>query len=63
MHIFNEEQIRLNSYLAFVDVVVGVDGRLGAKLPTQDLNGPVGYHLIGVHVTLGARALQRKYTK
>jgi hypothetical protein len=36
--------------LAFVDVIVGVDGLLGAALTAQDLDGPVGDHLVGVHV-------------
>ena len=42
--------------LAEIDVVVGVDGRLGAHRPAQHLDGAVGDHLVGVHVRLGARA-------
>lgn len=41
---------------ASVDVVVGVDGRLGAHLAAQDLDSTVGDDLVGVHVGLGARA-------
>ena len=41
---------------AAVDVVVGVDGLLGALLAAEDLNGTVGDDLVGVHVGLGARA-------
>lgn len=36
-----------------VDVVVGVDGLLGALLAAQDLNGAVGDDLVRVHVGLG----------
>ena len=39
---------------ALVHVVVGVDGLLGALFPTENLNGPVGQHLIDVHVGLSA---------
>lgn len=39
-----------------VDVVVGVDGLLGAHLAAQDLDGAVGDYLVGVHVGLGAGA-------
>ena len=39
-----------------VDVVVGVDGLLGAHGATEDLNGTVGDDLVGVHVGLGAGA-------
>ena len=42
--------------LAAVDVVVGVHGRLAAALPAQQLVGPVGDDLVGVHVGLGAGA-------
>ncbi len=42
--------------LAHVDVVVGVDGLLGADLAAHDLYGPVGDHLVGVHVGRGAAA-------
>jgi hypothetical protein len=42
--------------LAAVDVVVGVDGVLGAELSAQDLHGPVGDDLVGVHVGRGPRA-------
>lgn len=41
---------------ASVDVVVGVDGSLGAHLAAEDLNGTVRDDLVGVHVGLGARA-------
>lgn len=41
---------------ASVDVVVGVDGRLGAHVAAEDLNGTVGDDFVGVHVGLGARA-------
>ena len=37
-----------------VNVVVGVDGLLGAHGATQDLNGTVGDDLVRVHVGLGA---------
>lgn len=39
-----------------VDVVVGVDGLLGAHGATQDLNGTVRDNLVAVHVGLGAGA-------
>ena len=42
--------------LTEVDVVVGVDGALAAQDPTGGFDGPVGNHLIHVHVGLGARA-------
>jgi hypothetical protein len=38
-----------------VDVVVGVDGLLGAHGAAENLNGAVGDDLVGVHVGLGAR--------
>ena len=41
--------------LGAVDVVVGVDGRLAAALPRQQLVGAAGDHLVDVHVGLGAR--------
>jgi hypothetical protein len=37
-----------------VNVVVGVDGLLGAHGATEDLNSTVGDNLVGVHVGLGA---------
>ena len=39
-----------------VDVVIGVDGLLGAHGAAEDLNGAVGDDLVGVHVGLGAGA-------
>jgi len=42
--------------LAHIDVVVRVDGLLGAHLAAQHLDGAVRDHLVGVHVRLGARA-------
>ena len=42
--------------LAPVDVVVGMDRGLLAHGLAHDLAGPVGDHLVGVHVALGARA-------
>lgn len=39
-----------------VNVVVGVDGLLGAHLSTEDLNCSVRDDLVGVHVGLSARA-------
>ena len=42
--------------LAAIDVVVGMDRRLAAALARQHLVGPVGDHLVGVHVGLGAGA-------
>ena len=42
--------------LAHVDVVVGVDRRLGAHLAAQHLDGAVTDDLVGIHVRLGARA-------
>lgn len=41
---------------AAVDVVVGVDGLLGAHGAAEDLNGAVGDDLVCVHVGLGAGA-------
>ena len=41
--------------LAAIDVIVGMDRVLGAKRPAQDLDRPVGDHLVGVHVGLGSR--------
>ena len=41
-------------YLRLVDVVVGMDRRFGAEFSSHDLDGPVGYHLVGVHVALRA---------
>jgi hypothetical protein len=38
-----------------VDVVVGVNGLLGAHFPAENLNGTVGDNLVGVHVGLSAR--------
>ena len=40
--------------LGHVDVVVGMDGDLGSHHPSGHLDGPVGDHLVGVHVALGA---------
>jgi hypothetical protein len=40
--------------LPHVDVVVGVDGRLGAELAVEQLYGAVGDYLVGVHVGGGA---------
>ena len=42
--------------LAAVDVVVRVHRRLGAERRAEQLVGPVGDHLVGVHVGLGAGA-------
>merc|ERR1719450_387055 len=42
--------------LALVDVVVGVDWGLAAQLAPQQLDGPVGDDLVGVHIGLGAGA-------
>ena len=42
--------------LAVVDVVVGVDQGVVPLLPAQQLDGPVGDDLVGVHVQAGARA-------
>ena len=39
-----------------VDVIIGVDGFLGAHGAAQDLNGTVRDDLVGVHVGLRARA-------
>ena len=41
--------------LALIDVVIGVDRLLAAKLTSKELNRSVGYHLVGVHVGLSAR--------
>uniref|UniRef100_A0A6B0VA16 Uncharacterized protein n=1 Tax=Ixodes ricinus TaxID=34613 RepID=A0A6B0VA16_IXORI len=49
-------RVRVVGALALVDVVVGVDGALAAQLAAEDLDGPVGDHLVHVHVRLGARA-------
>lgn len=38
-----------------VDVVVWVDGFLGALFTAEDLDGAVGDDFVGVHVRLGAR--------
>ena len=40
--------------LGHVDVVVGVNGLLGAELASEELNGAVGDDLVDVHVGLGA---------
>ena len=42
--------------LALVDMIVGMDRRLAAARAGQDLVGPAGDHLVGVHVGLGAGA-------
>ena len=42
--------------LAAVDMVVGVDQAVVPLLAPQQLNGPVGDDLVGVHVQAGARA-------
>ena len=42
--------------LRHVDVVVGMDGLLGAHDPAAELDGPVGDDLVGVHVGLRAAA-------
>ena len=52
MHDGREHVIRR---LTVIDVVVRVDGLLRPDHAARDLNGPVGDHLIGVHVGLGAR--------
>lgn len=39
--------------LRHVDVIIGVDGGLGAQLAAEHLNGSVGDDLVGVHVGLG----------
>ena len=41
---------------AHVHVVVGVHGLLAAHLAAHQLDGPVGHHLVHVHVGLRARA-------
>ena len=52
---------RVVGRLRHVDVVVGVDDRVVAALPAahalrgQDLDGPVGEHLVGVHVVADTR--------
>ena len=42
--------------LAHVDVIVGMHRLLGAERAAQDLDRPVGDHLVGVHVGLGTGA-------
>ena len=42
--------------LALVHVVVGMDRLAGAELTTHQLTGPIGHHLIDVHIARGARA-------
>ena len=42
--------------LGLAHVIVGVDGSLAAQLSTQQLDGSVGDHLVGVHVGLRAGA-------
>src|SRR5205085_9930803 len=42
--------------LRLVDVVVGLDRLLAAHLTAGQLDGPVGDHLVGVHVGLRAAA-------
>ena len=42
--------------LAAVDVIVGVHGLFGPQRRAQQLVGPVGDHLVGVHVPRGAAA-------
>jgi len=41
-------------YLTHVDMVIRVHGGLGSKRPAHEFNGPVGQHLVHVHVALGA---------
>ena len=41
--------------LRLVDMVVRVNRLLGPEATSHDLDGPVGDHLVGVHVALGAR--------
>ena len=41
--------------LALIDVVIGMDRLLAAKLTSKELNRSVGYHLVGVHVGLSSR--------
>lgn len=47
---FNES--RHCAYLTLVDVIVGMHGILAPQLPAEDLDGPVGNHLVDVHVGL-----------
>ena len=42
--------------LAHIDVIVGMDRRLGAARAAEDLVGAIGDHLVDVHVGLRARA-------
>ena len=42
--------------LSHVDVIVGVDARVGALRLAEDLAGAVGEHLVGVHVVRRAGA-------
>lgn len=49
-----EKNSRVVGRLAHVDVVVGVNGLLAAKLTTHHFNGPVGNDLVHIHVGLGA---------
>ncbi len=42
--------------LAHIAVIIGMHRVFGADLAAQDFNGPVGDHLIGIHVGLGTGA-------
>lgn len=45
---------RVVTALTHVDMVIGVNRLLRAKLTTKDLNGSVGDDLVDIHVTLGS---------
>lgn len=49
-----EKNSRVIGGLAHVDVVIGVNGLLAAKLAAHHLNGPVRNDLVHIHVGLGA---------
>ena len=57
---FNHSNIRMSAslftHLALVDVVIGMDRRLGSHFSPHHLYGSVGDNLIHIHVGLSARA-------
>lgn len=46
----------MSAYLAFVDMVIGVDRILAPELASEDLDGSVTNHLVDVHVSLSPRS-------
>ena len=50
------QHVRVVGGLGHVDMVVGVDGLLGATLTAKDLDSPVGDNLVDIHVALSSTA-------